>query len=413
MKIRSKGTGTPEWRNGHWWVRVSLQDGTRPRYRLCLDVCTCESMSEAMRLERCEAISERKRAEVRAELAEQEKAARERRLTVQKFGEQWTSGELYEKHGEVNGLRPKASAKDDAYRLGRYVYPVIGKMPVADVTEADIERIMREADTRAPKRGGKRGKLQPATRFQLYQCMRRLFELAIRPGRLREASPVPDYLRPAKGKPKLFGYLYPSELLALLKCKDIPIGRRVLYALAVYTGLRKGSLLALTWGGVDFEHGTLTSLKSKTGLPQMFEIPAGLVELLGDWFEHLGRPAKDTPVVRGLDVRAEREAEALRADLEAAGVTREVLLGKAENVEPLRFHDLRATFVTWAMREGRGDGWISDRTGHLTPEMRARYARAARTLADLKYEPFPALAGAIPELREPRDNVRSIAAARR
>jgi hypothetical protein len=37
--------------------------------------------------------------------------------------------------------------------------------------------------------------------------------------------------------------------------------------------------------------------------------------------------------------------------------------------------------VTWAMRQGRGDGWISDRTGHLTPEMRGRYARAARVLA--------------------------------
>ncbi|MES1185119.1 MAG: hypothetical protein ABUL60_15005, partial [Myxococcales bacterium] len=33
-----------------------------------------------------------------------------------------------------------------------------------------------------------------------------------------------------------------------------------------------------------------------------------------------------------------------------------------------------------------------------TPQMRARYARAARTLADLSYDPFPDLAKAIPEL---------------
>jgi hypothetical protein len=69
----------------------------------------------------------------------------------------------------------------------------------------------------------------------------------------------------------------------------------------------------------------------------------------------------------------------------------------AQNVEPLRFHDLRATFVTWAKRAGKGDGWISDRTGHLTPEMIDRYSRAARTLADLKMEPFPELKGTIPE----------------
>ena len=94
-------------------------------------------------------------------------------------------------------------------------------------------------------------------------------------------------------------------------------------------------------------------------------------------------------------------------------MTRSILHTEADNVERLRFHDLRATFVTWAMRQGRGDGWISDRTGHLTPEMRARYARAARTLADLKYQPFPDVSRAIPELLEARDNVVSLATSRR
>jgi hypothetical protein len=40
-----------------------------------------------------------------------------------------------------------------------------------------------------------------------------------------------------------------------------------------------------------------------------------------------------------------------------------------------------------------------------TPEMRARYARAARTLADLRYAPFPDISEAIPELAKPADNV--------
>jgi len=412
--LRAKGAGTPEFRNGHYWVKVSLPDGTRPRYRLCGEVCSCLTMSDAMLSERCAAVSERERARVSAELAAEEKSRREKRLTVEQFGEQWTSGQLFETHGEINGLKEKASAKDDAYRLGGYVYPVIGKKPVADVTEQDIEQIMREAQSRAKKIATKK-QLRPASRFQLYQCLRRLFDLSVRPGRLRESSPVPSHVRPNKGKPKLFAYLYPAELLTLLKCKTVPMGRRVLYALAVYTGLRKGSLLALTWGGIDFENGTLTSLRSKTGLPQLFEIPESLLDVLSRWFERCGRPSKTARIVRDVGVRAEREAEALRDDLKAAGVKREALVGAelAENVEPLRFHDLRATFVTWAMRQGKGDGWISDRTGHLTPEMRARYARAARVLADLKYEPFPSLEKSIPELWELPDNVRSIVTARK
>jgi integrase len=407
-KIRPKGTGTAEWRNGHLWARVSLPDGTRPRYRLCAEACDCHELSEARLLDRCTAVSERVRAKVAAELAAGEKAARERRLTVQQFGELWTSGELLKRFGEVKGLRAKASAKDDEYRLKRYVYPEIGGLCVADVTEQDIERVM--ASTTRRKRGKR--PLRQASRYQLYQVMRRLFDLAIRPGRLREDSPVSEYLRPGRDSHKLFGYLYPSELLTLLKSSEVPIGRRVLYALAVYTGLRTGSLYALTWAGVDFDHGTLTSLHSKTGLPQLFEIPATLLDLLARWFEFQGRPAKAINVVQGIEVRAEREAMALRDDLAAAGVTRHAA-GEADNVQPLRFHDLRATFVTWAMRQGRGDGWISDRTGHLTPEMRGRYARAARVLADLRYEPFPALEGSIPELWDAPGNVRSIATARR
>jgi integrase len=409
--LRPKGTGTAEWRNGHLWVRVSLPDGTRPRYRLCLDECTCASMSDAMIAERCQAVSERKRAEVASRLAADEKVQREKRLTVEQFGDLWTSGKLLELHGEVKGLKEKVSADDDKSRLKRYVYPEIGATRVADVTEQDIERVMASAARRA--RGKRR--LRQASKYQLYQVMRRLFDLAIRPGRLREDSPVPHYLRPGKDSQKLFSYLYPSEVLALLKCAAVPVGRRVLYALAVYTGLRKGSLYALTWGGVDFQHGTLTSLHSKTGLPQLFEIPADLLDLLRLWHAYQGRPAKGARVVGGLDidVRREHEATVLRADLEAAKMTRHTVDAPTANVQPLRFHDLRATFVTWSMRQGRGDGWISDRTGHLTPEMRGRYARAARVLADLRYEPFPSLEKAIPELWESEDNVRSIATARR
>jgi integrase len=402
-RLRPRGTGTPEWRSGHWWARVSLPDGTRPRYRLCLETCDCKGMSEARRLDRCRALSERKRGEVSSQMSEEAQARRERRLTVKQFGESWTTGTLYERHGDVNGLRIKKSVDDDRHRLTSYVYPVIGSKPVAEVTEEDIERVLATAERKVRQRLGR--PWRKAARFQLYQVLRRLFDLAIRPGRLRGDSPVSEYLRPGRDDPKLFGFRYPTELVTLLKCKAVPIERRVLYALAVYTGLRKGSLYALTWDGVDFKHRTLTSLHSKTGLPQLFEIPETLTDLLAAWHAYQKGPKGIAPVVQRLQTR-EREARVLRDDLITAKIKRPSLLGTGgDNVQPLRFHDLRATFVTWAMREGRGDGWISDRTGHLTPEMRARYARAARTLSDLDYKPFPDIAKAIPELAKRPSNV--------
>lgn len=388
-----------------------MPDGTRPRFRLCGELCKCREMTDARARATADAIAERERADMSKELEDQARRERGNRLTVQEFGELWTSGKLYERHGDVNKLKLKASAEDDKWRLAKYVYPKLGSKSVADVTEQDIEQVLTEAN-RIGKSSASGGVWH--SKFQLYQVMHRLFDLAIRPGRLRENSPVSRYLRPPKTKPPLYGYLYPSELIALLHCREVPVARRVLYALAVYTGLRKGSLFALTWGGLDFEHGTLTSLESKTGLPQMFESNASLMKLLAAWFEYQGRPKASASLICPDDMHCtpEKEAQALREDLTSAGITRSALLERARNVERLRFHDLRATFVTWAMREGRGEGWIADRTGHLTPEMRARYARAARTLMDLNYVPFPDVSAAIPELLEPRDNVVSINASK-
>jgi integrase len=408
------GKGTAEWvgrgDRGCWVARVSVPgQKSRPRIKLSTPegrLLDDHEGDRALAVQLAEGVSEL----VRAEAFQKENERKSARLTVKQFGELWTSGELYDRHGQVRGLKPKKTADDDATRLKAHVYPYIGTRAVADITEQDIERCMAEAARRAEKKLGK--PWRQATRFQLYQALRRLFELAVKPGRLRADNPVSRDLRPSKDKPKLYSFLYPTELLALLAApaEKVPLPRRVHYALAVYTGLRKGSLRSLTWAAVDFKHGTLTVLDTKNGVPQIFELSADVVAVLQAWHELKGQPAKMEPVIRSrdLDCPKDREASTLRDDLKAAGVTREILFSDADNVEPLRFHDMRATFVTWARRQGKGKGWISDRTGHLTEEMMDRYDRGARLLADLRYEPFPNVSRAIPELSSVLSNVTRI-----
>ncbi|WP_438015016.1 tyrosine-type recombinase/integrase [Sorangium sp. So ce315] len=375
--------GNVEERGGSWSLRIRI-GGERKRIPLG------SGMSEARAREKADAWLERMAREgYGAAPAEPAKPAG---TTVRDHFDAWVSGELYRTHGAVNGLRIKASADVDGWRARRYIYPAIGGKLVHEVTEQDIDRVM----ARIPEQR------RPGTRMKVYALLSRGFDLAVMPARLRKDNPVTRYHRPANGAPKLFAYLFPAELLALLKCTAIPLGRRVLYALAVYTMLRKSSLYALTWSGVDIDSRTLLSKVSKNGLAQLFEIPAGLAWVLRRWQAHLQNPSPSSPVVPreelGLRVSRNGEAEALREDLRIAGVKRAALFEAGGNVEPLRFHDLRATGVTWAKRAGKGDGWIADRTGHLTPEMLDRYTRAARTLEDLRIEPFPDLTGTIPEL---------------
>lgn len=426
------GKGSVEWvgrrDKGRYCARISPAPG-EPRERFKLTRRDGTPLDDR---ERDRTLAEKLTADIsrriRAGAAEKHRQERSKRMTVQELGEAWTSGELYKEHGEVNRLRPLKSAHKQANRLKAHVYPVIGSHPVEVVTEADIKMVMRKAAERSAKRRGKpwRG----MTAINLYNALHRMFELAIEPCRLRDDNPVSKRFKPGKGDPKLFGYLFPEEVLSLLACSGVPIARRVLYAVAVYTGLRRSSLYALDWRGVDFHHRTLTSLKSKTGLPQMFEIGHGLVELLERWHIVRGRPRRG-PIVPVAELgRVEvvwsrnedgtgdtskmrvygRESDGLRADLRAAGVDRAMLFERdSDKIEPIRFHDLRSTFCTWALRAGRGDGWISDRTGHMSQSMIRRYQRQARVLADLRYEPFPDVSEAVPELRDVSDNVRRLA----
>ena len=94
-------------------------------------------------------------------------------------------------------------------------------------------------------------------------------------------------------------------------------------------------------------------------------------------------------------------ADELRADLKAAGVTRPALFERSDTRRPLRVHDLRATFVTVSLANGKTETWVADRTGHRSSAMINRYRRAARTWAELALGPLTALDEAIPELSLP------------
>jgi integrase len=69
----------------------------------------------------------------------------------------------------------------------------------------------------------------------------------------------------------------------------------------------------------------------------------------------------------------------LRADLKTAGVTRAELFERSAVRQPIRVHDLRATFVTVGLANGKTETWVADRTRHRSSAMINRYRRQART----------------------------------
>ncbi len=304
--------------------------------------------------------------------------------TVRELGEQWTSGLLARRHPDH--VKAKKDTDADRNLLERYVYPVIGDMPVAAVKIDDCERVMRSIPESNPRRQDGRP-LSVATRRHIAQSMHRLFSLALYPMRLISESPVPRGFLPKLGPPKPKQYLYPNEDAKLLGCQAVPVVYRLLYGVIAREGLRYGEAVGLAWADLDLERGILRLDKNKTDDPRSWALDPSVVEALRRW-KAQGRgesgPFKSVPENR-------RQAAQLRDHLLLSGVDRSELHETTAERARMRAHDLRATFVTLSLANGRTETWVQDRTGHKSSTMVARYRRAARTLADVGVGPLQPL----------------------
>ncbi|HOU94326.1 MAG TPA: tyrosine-type recombinase/integrase, partial [Polyangiaceae bacterium] len=225
--------------------------------------------------------------------------------------------------------------------------------------------------------------------------------------RLITANPIPKGFMPKVKREKAVTYLYPDEDAKLMACEAVPLALRVFFGFLAREGLRAGEAAGLTLADVDLKRGAIRLDENKTDDPRAWALDPGVVGALRRWVElHRADAGEEDPLFtdeHGRSLNGEQLAARFRACLEKAGVSRPELFESSKARRPIRVHDLRASFVTVSLAEGRSETWIADRTGHRSSVMINRYKRAARTVADLGLGPFRPLDQAIPELgaREP------------
>jgi integrase len=125
----------------------------------------------------------------------------------------------------------------------------LGPLPLREVTAARIEGLLNS----------KRGELSPESLNHLRALAHRLFTLAIRRGFWSAANPVAPVQR----------FKVPRRLPEYLRAEEVPLVLaalddrwRPLFACALWTGLRRGELLALRKQDVDLSAGTLAVSRS-------------------------------------------------------------------------------------------------------------------------------------------------------
>ncbi len=348
-------------------------------------------------------------------------------VTFEAFALRWVRGELaalYPDHVER-----KRSAYTDLCMLRKYVFPVVGARPIADVSIADYERVMRETAERAlPK------KLKRTSRRAIAQAMRRVMQLAEYPAKLIERNPIPENAMPKKRQELALNWLYPSEDAQLLGCTTVDLGLRVAIGFGTRAGWRREEALGgevetvpgaitdheqaledvppLAWSRLDLAHGIVHMDREKTGNPRPVPIDPDIVRALEAWRELTPKPGANHPVfvdMAGRQINPDEAKDLLHQALRKAKVERAELYTKSSKREPLRWHDLRASMVTVALANGRPEEWVRRRTGHKSSAME-RYRRVAATLGEMNVGDWSPLDLAIPELADTNVSVNVSAA---
>ncbi len=211
-----------------------------------------------------------------------------------------------------------------------------------------LERITTETIERWLSARLREGKLSRRSLQKMVVLLNGIFRRARRVWKL-PVNPVAEVERLTTPKRSGIEFYSPEEVHALVRCAS-NAQDRVLFLTAALTGLRMGELLALRWRDVDFEAQSVRVLASYTagglGTPKSGQGRAvPLVEEAAQALARLGTRKRwngpDDLVFAGRG-GGYLDSSALRRRFKRAR--------DAAGLRPLRFHDLRHTFGSVAIR---------------------------------------------------------------
>jgi len=322
-------------------------------------------------------------------------------ITFKAVGEMWTSGNL------ARRFRRRIKEIDHSENIGRlerYVYPFVHEgLSIAETP-------MREFTTEHADAITAQVQLPDGSVRHVAQLVSRICKLAAYPLKAIPRSPLPDGWLPPKNEAKEKSYLFPAEEAEFHANTKVALVRRLLVGVCGREGLRKENAVTLEWPDLVLDQGEQAMVvldTTKNGRGGSWVLDAGTAEALRRWqticpSTRFVFPASALPLHRRTDedrpLYVDHLAAELRDGLHDAGVTRAKLFERGKHRIRLRAHDLRATFVTLALAEGRSEDWVVTRTGHGSSQMIALYRRQAKTAAELKLGWLKPLHEVIPEL---------------
>lgn len=244
--------------------------------------------------------------------------------------------------------------------LNKWILPSIGDYFLDEITSTMIhELIFDEVHG-----------VSMQSRASILKHVKRFFEMAIDEGFLERNPAKIIKIKVPEAKNLVFNKTEIDTLLFEAKKINHPYYNH--WVLALMTGMRKGELHALNWTDIDFENKVVSVTKSwspKDGLGptkstrnRYIPISNELEMFLKD-LQSKNLTDDDAVLEKHSDWNSGNQAKILRDFCHEIGIT------------PIRFHDLRATFITQMLIKGVSLAKVMKIVGHASIKTTMQYLR--------------------------------------
>ena len=325
-------------------------------------------------------------AEVKAKLA---RAIEESREIDPIRSDEYTVAEWLRLWYELYAKPNIRSTTAEYYRrcIELHTIPRIGEVKLNKLTSREIQKLYKDLQENGRLRECQKRKqpgLSSSTVRGIHMMLHNALDRAVKE-RLILRNPTEDCIIPKLEKQEM-KILHPEDMRAYLSAAD-KRGVLPMFYLELTSGIRKGELVALLWSDLDEKNRTISVSKQALRSPdgeitvsrpktensiRKISIPQEAIELLkAEHSKHPNNPYMFPSPKNGGMYYPDSVVKLHMKILKDAGL------------EHIRFHDLRHTFATLALRNGVDVKTVSNMLGHYDAGFTLRtYTHATRQMQE-------------------------------
>ncbi len=247
-------------------------------------------------------------------------------------------------------------------QIRKWIHPHWKKTEINVISRADVHELIFETCAAI---------VSPNNRKTILKMVKRLFQMAVDDGLILRNPCVGIQVKAPEVEQKV---LTNSEVGIFLREAKINDHRFYsIWAVALMTGMRSGELFALRWSDIDLDSGTICVSRqwsSKNGYGPTKSQRSRIVPVSGDLAKFLkqmklARGSEESVLPRFMEWENGEQAKITREFCQTIGIT------------PIKFHDLRATFITNLLARGESLARVMSIVGHSQLKTTNGYLRKA------------------------------------